>query len=130
MSLNFEKTARINMSNEPKCPECSSANSYHDGNLWVCPDCNFEWDQTKTSDASEAEEETNIVRDAHGNILNNGDSVTVLKELKVKGSSSGIKAGTKVKGIRIIESDNGHNISCKIDGIGSMYLKSEFVRKA
>jgi len=118
------------MSNEPKCPECGSENSYHDGNLWVCPDCNFEWDQTEAVAVSEAEEETNTVRDAHGNILNDGDSVTVLKELKVKGSSSGIKAGTKVKGIRIIESDNGHNISCKIDGIGSMYLKSEFVRKA
>lgn len=118
------------MSNEPKCPECSSVNSYHDGNLWVCPDCNFEWDQTEAINSADAEEERNTVRDAHGNILNNGDSVTVLKELKVKGSSSGIKAGTKVKGIRIIESDNGHNISCKIDGIGSMYLKSEFVRKA
>ena len=114
------------MTNEPKCPKCNSENTYQDMNLWICPDCFYEWDP------AELEEEMQLkkVLDSNGNVLNDGDSVTVIKDLKVKGSASGIKAGTKVRNIRLVDSSDGHNISCKIDGIGSMYLKSEFVKKA
>ena len=113
---------------EVSCPKCSSANVYEDGNLWICPECSHEWTLLSTPEGSINEPDT-LVRDAHGVILNDGDSVSVIKDLKVKGSSSTVKVGTKVKGIRIIESDNGHNIACKIDGIGAMNLKSEFVKK-
>jgi protein PhnA len=116
------------MSNEVKCPKCSSENVYEDGNLWICPECSHEWSQFQTSTDAEASKD-NLIRDAHGVILTDGDSVTVVKDLKVKGSSSTVKVGTKVKNIRLIESDNGHNIACKIDGIGAMNLKSEFVKK-
>lgn len=115
------------MSTENNCPSCKSENTYQDGSLWVCPECNEEWDPSEL--ASHAETLSDVALDANGNVLNSGDSVTVIKDLKVKGSTSGVKSGTKVKGIRIIESNDGHNISCKIDGIGAMYLKSEFVRK-
>ena len=118
------------MSNEHKCPKCNSENTYQDINLWVCPDCYHEWDPAESAVAAEAELQADVVMDSNGNVLSNGDSVTVIKDLKVKGSASGIKAGTKVKNIRLIESNDGHNISCKIDGIGAMYLKSEFVKKA
>lgn len=114
------------MSNEHKCPKCSSENTYQDMNLWICPDCFHEWDPSE----KEEELQASKVLDSNGNVLSDGDSVTVIKDLKVKGSQSGIKAGTKVKNIRLIESNDGHNISCKIDGIGAMYLKSEFVKKA
>jgi protein PhnA len=115
------------MSTENNCPNCKSQNTYQDGSLWICPDCYHEWDPSEL--ASEAEALLDVVVDANGNVLNNGDSVTVVKDLKVKGSTSGVKSGTKVKSIRLVESNDGHNISCKIDGIGAMYLKSEFVRK-
>lgn len=114
--------------NEQNCPQCQSENSYHDGSLWVCPDCGHEWSDFKTQDATE-EVSDGIIRDAHGVELNDGDSVSVIKDLKVKGTSSTVKVGTKVKNIRLVESDNGHNIACKIDGIGAMNLKSEFVKK-
>ena len=114
------------MSNEPKCPKCSSENTYQDMNLWICPDCFYEWDSVELEDLIQS----NKVVDSNGNVLNDGDSVTVIKDLKVKGAPSGIKTGTKVRNIRIVDSSDGHNISCKIDGIGSMYLKSEFVKKA
>lgn len=117
------------MKNEPKCPECSSENTYNDGNLWVCPECSHEWDPQAQA-APAAEPAARVVRDAHGNPLSDGDSVTVIKDLKVKGSSSVVKVGTKVRGIRLIEGDDGHDISCKIEGIGAMNLKSEFVKKA
>lgn len=119
------------MSTESKCPKCNSENIYEDGNLWVCPECSHEWSQHAAEAAAEQNTETdNSVRDANGNILNDGDSVTVIKELKIKGSSSVVKVGTKVKNIRLTDGNDGHNIACKIDGIGAMNLKSEFVRKA
>ncbi|KIL97136.1 Alkylphosphonate utilization operon protein PhnA [Paramagnetospirillum magnetotacticum MS-1] len=111
-----------------KCPECSSENVYHDGSLWVCPDCAHEWNP-ETADGSSGADESGV-RDANGNLLSDGDSVTVIKDLKVKGSSLVVKGGTKVKGIRLVDATDGHNISCKIDGIGAMNLKSEFVKKA
>lgn len=113
------------MSNLPKCPECGSEYTYEDGNLFVCPECAHEWSKVAVT---EAVEEGLTVKDAHGNLLHDGDSITVIKDLKVKGSSSVVKVGTKVKNIRLVEGD--HNIDCKIDGIGPMQLKSEFVKKA
>lgn len=118
------------MSSDPNCPKCASANVYADGNLWICPECAHEWSQhASTGAAAEAVVDTTI-RDAFGNALADGDSVTVIKELKIKGSSSVVKVGTKVKNIRLGDGGDGHDISCKIDGIGAMNLKSEFVKKA
>ncbi len=117
------------MNIENKCPKCNSENTYQDTNLWVCPDCFYEWNPSELATTVEEELQSDIVFDSNKNILNDGDSVTVIKDLKVKGSASGIKAGTKVKNIHLVESNDGHNISCKIDGIGAMYLKSEFVKK-
>ena len=112
-----------------KCPQCNSENAYHDGSLWTCPDCAHEWNPEATTGDPDGEASPGV-RDANGNLLNDGDAVTVIKDLKVKGSSSVIKGGTKVKGIRLVDGADGHNISCKIDGIGAMNLKSEFVKKA
>lgn len=108
----------------PNCPKCNSEYTYEDGTNFVCPECAHEW----STDAAEQDTDTLIVKDAHGNLLADGDSVTVIKDLKVKGSSSTLKIGTKVKSIRLVEGD--HNIDCKIDGFGAMKLKSEFVKKA
>lgn len=113
------------MSNLPQCPKCSSQYTYEDGGNYVCPECAHEWAKRATIESGELRRE---VRDAHGNILQDGDAVTVIKDLKVKGSSSVVKVGTKVKGIRLVDGD--HDIDCKIDGIGAMQLKSEFVKKA
>jgi len=113
------------MSNLPKCPKCGSELTYEDGNMFVCPECAHEWSPAAVA---EAVDEGLVVKDAHGSVLHDGDSVTVIKDLKVKGSSSVVKVGTKVKNIRLVEGD--HNIDCKIDGIGPMKLKSEFVKKA
>lgn len=118
------------MNKEHECPKCNSANTYQDVNLWVCLECQHEWDPSELAGTDEEELQASAVLDSNGNVLNNGDSVTVIKDLKVKGSASGIKAGTKVKNISLIEGHDGHNISCKVDGIGAMYLKSEFVKKA
>jgi protein PhnA len=120
------------MSNEMKCPKCNSEHVYADGNLWVCPECAHEWSQFEASAKADAPEapQDNSIRDAHGNVLADGDTVTVIKDLKVKGSSLVVKGGTKVKNIRLVDGDDGHNIACKIDGIGAMNLKSEFVKKA
>lgn len=118
------------MSNESQCPKCGSENIYQDMNLWVCPDCFHEWDPSELANLAKEEQLANEVLDANKVVLANGDSVVVIKDLKVKGSTSGIKSGTKVRSIRLVDSNDGHNISCKIDGIGAMYLKSEFVRKA
>ena len=112
------------MSSMPKCPTCSSEYTYEDGEMFVCPECAHEWPQT----APENSDTASIVRDAFGTELKDGDSLTVIKDLKVKGSSLVVKVGTKVKNIRIISGD--HDIDCKIDGIGAMQLKSEFVKKA
>jgi len=114
------------MSQLPNCPKCNSEFSYEDGEMLICPDCAHEWNPNAS--APESAEEGLVVRDAGGNQLKDGDSITVIKDLKVKGSSSVVKVGTKVKNIRLVEGD--HNIDCKIDGIGAMSLKSEFVRKA
>lgn len=108
----------------PNCPKCNSEYTYEDGNMFVCPECAHEWSQQVDSVNNE---EQQIVKDSNGNVLNDGDAVTVIKDLKVKGSSSTLKQGTKVKSIRIVEGD--HNIDCKIDGFGAMKLKSEFVKK-
>lgn len=110
------------MTELPACPECGSVYTYEDGSLFICPECAHEW----TLQSAEAEEEK-VVKDANGNVLSDGDAVSVIKDLKVKGTSSVIKIGTKVKGIRLVDGD--HNIDCKIDGFGAMKLKSEFVKK-
>ncbi len=111
------------------CPQCASENPYIDGSMWTCPECAHEWTTESTSGTATPAGD-NLIRDAFGTVLNTGDAVTVIKELKIKGSSSAVKVGTKVKGIRLVESDDGHNIACKIDGLGAINLKSEFVRKA
>ncbi|MCM3636135.1 zinc ribbon domain-containing protein YjdM [Sporosarcina luteola] len=111
------------MNNLPNCPKCNSEYTYEDGNLFVCPECAHEW----TLESQETEEEAAVVRDANGNELNDGDTVTVIKDLKVKGSSNVVKMGTTVKNIKLVEGD--HDIDCKIAGFGAMQLKSEFVKK-
>ncbi len=114
-----------------KCPQCGSEHVYQDGSLWICPECAFEWNPLAAGgEAGAAGGQAEGVRDAHGNPLADGDAVTVIKDLKVKGSSSVIKGGTKVKNIRLVDGADGHNIACKVDGIGAMNLKSEFVKKA
>lgn len=111
----------------PKCPKCGSEYTYEDGNLYICPECAFEWGKEDDNGAVEA---GLVVKDANGNILQDGDTVTVIKDLKVKGSSDGIKVGTKIKGIRLVEGSDGHNIDCKVPGVGAIKLKQEFVKKA
>lgn len=113
------------MSNLPNCPQCHSELAYEDGELYICPECGHEW--TKNGAAAEDTEQDPGVRDAVGNLLADGDTVIVIKDLKVKGSSLVVKVGTKVKNIRLVDGD--HDIDCKIDGIGAMQLKSEFVKK-
>ncbi|MCC7097800.1 MAG: alkylphosphonate utilization protein [Thermomonas sp.] len=108
------------------CPQCGSAYTYEDGNRLVCPECGHEWMPGEVASESDAPE----VRDAVGNLLADGDAVTVVKDLKVKGASNVLKVGTRIKGIRLIDGTDGHNIDCKIDGFGAMRLKSEFVKKA
>ncbi|MGV3581457.1 MAG: zinc ribbon domain-containing protein YjdM [Methylophilus sp.] len=113
------------MSQLPPCPKCNSEYTYEDRGLYICPECAHEWSQDGVADN---EEVTKVIRDANGNVLQDGDTITVIKDLKVKGSSLVVKVGTKVKNIRLVEGD--HDIDCKIDGIGAMKLKSEFVKKA
>ena len=113
------------MNTLPSCPKCQSEFTYQDGAHFVCPECAHEWLKQA---ADEASTETKQVKDSVGNILHDGDTVTVIKDLKVKGSSSSVKVGTKVKNIRLV--DGEHDIDCKIEGFGAMQLKSEFVRKA
>ena len=110
------------MSKLPNCPQCDSEYTYEDGRLLICPECAHEWAPGAETASGEA-----VIKDANGNVLQDGDSVSVIKDLKVKGSSSAIKMGTKVKNIRLVEGD--HNIDCHIDGFGAMKLKSEFVKK-
>jgi protein PhnA len=112
------------MSGLPNCPKCNSEYTYEDGGLFICPECAHEW--TLESENGNSEDKK-IIKDSNGNVLNDGDSVTVIKDLKVKGSSSVVKIGTKVKNIRLVDGD--HDIDCKIDGFGAMKLKSEFVKK-
>lgn len=112
------------MSDLPPCPRCGSQYTYEDGSLLVCPECAHEWSPAAAADNADA---PRVVRDAHGNELRDGDTVTVIKDLKLKGSSLVVKVGTKVKNIRLVDGD--HDIDCKVDGIGAMQLKSEFVKK-
>ena len=108
----------------PNCPKCNSEYTYEDESHFICPECAHEWTlelETKKS------EDKKIIKDANGNVLNDGDSITVIKDLKVKGTSLVVKIGTKVKNIRLVDGD--HDIDCKIDGFGAMKLKSEFVKK-
>lgn len=111
------------MSELPACPECGSAYAYEDRDQLVCPECGHEWKPGQAAD-----DDVRTITDANGNPLADGDTVTVIKDLKVKGSSSVVKVGTKVKNIRLVDGD--HDIDCKIDGIGAMKLKSQFVKKA
>lgn len=113
------------MSDIPPCPECKSPYGYDDGAMFVCPECGHEW--SKDAPAEGGGDDA-VTRDANGNVLSDGDTVTVIKDLKVKGSSLVVKVGTRVKNIRLVGGD--HDIDCKIDGIGAMKLKSEFVKKA
>jgi protein PhnA len=112
------------MSTLPPCPQCTSSFTYEVGDLLTCPECGHEWSANATS----AEETQRVWKDAYGTVLQDGDTVTLIKDLKVKGSSSTVKVGTKVKNIRLVDGD--HDIDCKIDGIGAMGLKTEFVKKA
>jgi len=112
------------MSTLPACPQCQSEYTYEDGDNYVCPECSHEWSKVAVVES----EKGKVVRDANGNVLQDGDTITVIKDLKVKGSSSVVKVGTKVKNIRLVDGD--HDIDCKIDGFGAMKLKSEFVKKA
>ena len=111
------------MSELPSCPKCNSTYTYEDGVMYICPECAHEWSQGGEPEVVEEK----VIKDANGNILSDGDSVTVIKDLKLKGSSSVIKGGTKVKNIRLVDGD--HDIDCKVDGIGAMKLKSQFVKK-
>lgn len=111
------------MSDYPPCPECQSVYTYEDGVLFVCPECAHEWPQEEAVDIDDVK----VIKDANGTPLEDGDTITVIKDLKVKGSSLVVKVGTKVKGIRLVDGD--HDIDCKISGIGPMKLKSEFVKK-
>jgi len=112
------------MSDLPNCPKCGSEYAYQDGDLLICPECAHEWSPSSTSDSGD---DSRVIKDANGNVLQDGDSITVIKDLKVKGTSLVVKVGTKVKNIRLVDGD--HDIDCKIDGIGPMKLKSEFVKK-
>jgi protein PhnA len=114
------------MSTFPNCPKCNSEYTYEDGALFICPECAHEWPKNESANA--VEEAQLVVRDANGNILVDGDNVTVVKDLKIKGSSSVIKVGTKAKIVRIVEGD--HDLDCKVDGMGPMMLKSSVVKKA
>ncbi|XJS11290.1 zinc ribbon domain-containing protein YjdM [Aerococcaceae bacterium WGS1372] len=115
------------MENIPNCPQCQSEYTYEDQGLFICPECGFDWTQAD----ADAAEEANAIRDSNGNILEDGDDVIVVKDLKVKGFRNAIKQGTKVKNIKlVIDPADGHDIDCKIDGFGAMKLKSEFVKKA
>jgi protein PhnA len=113
------------MSPLPHCPQCSSEYTYVDGSLYICPECAHEWPQAVDAEPSG---EARVIKDANGNVLQDGDTVTVIKDLKIKGSSAVVKVGTKVKNIRLVDGD--HDIDCRIDGVGPMLLKSEFVKKA
>ena len=118
------------MSTDPNCPKCGSENIYNDGSLWICPECSYETSNLPSDqNSNDVEPLDGVVHDAHGNVLQDGDTVTVIKDLKVKGASGSVKVGTKVKNIRLVDSSDGHNIACRIEGFGAMNLKSEFVKK-
>lgn len=115
------------MTDLPKCTKCGSVYTYENGAFYVCPECGNEW-AVYTEKKSETEQ--SVVKDAYGNILQDGDTVTIIKDIKVKGSSSALKVGVKVKNIRLVNEVNGHNIDAKVPGFGQMMLKSEIVKKS
>ena len=121
----FEIFPGKTMPDLPSCPKCSSIYTYEDGNMFVCPECAHEWSKEVPEESSE---DSVVIKDSVGNVLADGDTITVIKDLKVKGSSSVVKVGTRVKNIRLVDGD--HDIDCKIEGFGAMKLKSEFVKKA
>ncbi len=123
-SWNDQRKTEDRMSGLPHCPKCNSEYVYEDGNMFICSECAHEWSRDAAAEAGDSER---IIRDANGNVLNDGDTVAVIKDLKVKGSSSVVKIGTKVKNIRLVDGD--HDIDCKIAGVGAMQLKSKFVKK-
>ena len=112
------------MTNLPECPKCQSEYTYEDSGMYICPECAHEWNDKAEDDIAS---DVRVYKDANGNILTDGDTVSVIKDLPIKGSSQVVKVGTKVKNIRLVDSD--HDIDCKIDGIGTMKLKSQFVKK-
>lgn len=112
----------------PSCPQCGLDNTYPDGDQLICPDCGHEW-SALAGEVEDASVDTEVVKDANGNVLADGDSVILIKDLKVKGASSVLKKGTKIKSIRLVEGADGHNVDCKTD-LGSLMLKSEFLKKA
>lgn len=112
------------MTTLPPCPACKSPYTYESGSLLICPECAHEWSPTADEPVTDT---ARVIKDANGNVLQDGDTVTVIKDLKIKGSSSVVKVGTKVKNIRLVDGD--HDIDCRIDGVGAMKLKSEFVKK-
>ena len=114
------------MSEIPVCPKCQSSHAYPDRDLFVCPECAHEWNESSAAEDTN-ESDSRVIKDSNGNVLQDGDTITVIKDLKVKGTSSVVKVGTKVKGIRLVDGD--HDIDCNIKGIGPMKLKSEFVKK-
>lgn len=132
--LDYDNSSRAEvapMVKDPSCPRCGSENIYFDSTLWCCPDCQFEATELIAPESNLADEDVpQEVRDAFGSILKDGDSVTIVKDLKVKGASGSLKVGTKVKNIRLIDGADGHNIACRIEGFGAMNLKSEFVKKS
>ena len=111
----------MDMQSLPQCSKCQSEYVYQDGELLICPECGYEWQ------LNEIDNNSLVIRDSNGNLLEDGDIITVIKDLKLKGSSQVIKVGTKVKNIRLVEGD--HDIDCKVDGFGAMKLKSQFVKK-
>lgn len=118
------------MSTTQICPKCQSENTYPDQNLMVCGECFYEWDPAQAAAPAESNDKAEQALDANGNPLATGDSIIVVKDVKVKGTAAGLKAGTKIKNIRIVDSTDGHNIACKVDNVGALFLKSELVKKA
>jgi protein PhnA len=123
----FSNTKNTMSDSSASCPKCKSPYAYSNGLLMVCPECNHEWSPEEITEETK-QESVNVIKDAHGNPLQDGDTVVLIKDLPVKGASKSIKAGTKVKNIRLVQGD--HNIDCKVDGFGAMGLKSKYVKKA
>lgn len=118
------------MSDLPPCPQCKSAYTYEDRGLYVCPECGHEWSKdAAAAETAAAVDGPKVWKDANGTVLQDGDSVVIIKDLKVRGASGALKVGTKVRNIRLVDGEDGHNIDCKIEGFGAMRLKSEFVKK-
>ncbi len=115
------------MDSLPNCSKCGSTYTYENGSLYVCPECGHEW---SIEEEKQNEPAQSVVKDAYGNILQDGDTVTIIKDIKVKGASSALKVGVKVKNIRLVDEVNGHNIEAKVPGFGQMMLKSEIVKKS